>query len=420
VGNLPPTAVIDSIRPNPALPGAAVEFKGHGTDSDGGDIFAYSWRSNIDGLLSSSASFSTTALSTGQHTIYFKVQDDMGSWSTETSAHIDVTQQALNIEHIYVALMYGADFRKSEYISMIEGMGAYQEGGAWKYTNLSNGKTFIIHFVTNMEDAKLALYTENANVILGGHSNYGLGGLFVKSGDTIPKITTVYYIDDDRIWNYSTPTIGVSVRGMIYSQAYPNWWPELQDGTIGIMPYDFNDPRGNPPYNYFITYKIPGDPTLYKIETVWQSAVERYPTAGKTPWYSADGSTPSPTNPAHAEYFITNTNTGGDYGICGSNPCPKPHYGSRTIIFRKDLELDASKLKYKRLIIDTCSSNQYYLANFTRGIVFYSMNTIDGHGGLIYLKNCLQGNSNEEIWAALGGYQGSYDYYDFNKRPTEQ
>ena len=114
VGNLPPTAVIDSIRPNPALPGAAVEFAGHGTDSDGGDIFAYSWRSNIDGVLSSSASFSASTLSTGQHTIYFKVQDDMGSWSTETSAHIDVTSQALNTEHIYVALMYGAHFRKAD------------------------------------------------------------------------------------------------------------------------------------------------------------------------------------------------------------------------------------------------------------------------------------------------------------------
>ena len=77
---------------------------------------------------------------------------------------------------------------------MIEGMGAYQDGDAWKYTDLSNGKTFFIHFVTNMEDAKLALYTENANVILGGHSNYGLGGLFLESGDTAPTITTVYYL----------------------------------------------------------------------------------------------------------------------------------------------------------------------------------------------------------------------------------
>ena len=181
VGNLPPTAVIDSISPNPALPGAVVEFTGHGADSDGGDIFAYSWRSNIDGVLSSSASFSTSALSTGQHTIYFKVQDDMGSWSTETSAHIDVTHQALNTEHIYVALMYGAPL-SIYYKDLIESMGGYREGDAWKYTNLSNGKTFFIHFVTNMEDAKLALYTENATCHIGWAFQLRIGRVISEIG----------------------------------------------------------------------------------------------------------------------------------------------------------------------------------------------------------------------------------------------
>ena len=259
--------------------------------------------------------------------------------------------------------MYGAPLKIS-YIPMIESLGGYRDGDAWKYTDPSNGKTFFIHFVTNMEDAKLALYAENANVILGGHSNYGLGGLFLRPDDTVPDITTVYYIDDNRIWNYSTPTIGVSVRGLIEHQAYPNWWPEFQDGTSGIMPYDFHDPRGNPPYNYYITYKIPGDPTNYKIETVRNGAPERFPGSGATPWYSPDGSTPSATNPSHAGYFITNTDTSGYYGTCGANPCPKPHYGSRTIIFRKDLEIDVNKLKYKRLIIDTCSTIQYFVKNF--------------------------------------------------------
>jgi len=113
------------------------------------------------------------------------------------------------------------------------------------------------------------------------------------------------------------------------------------------MPYDFHDPRGNPPYNYYNTYKIPGDPTHYKIESVHNGAPERFPGSGATPWYSPDGSTPSATNPSHAGYFITNTDTSGDYGTCGANPCPKPHYGSRTIIFRKDLEIDVSKLKYR-------------------------------------------------------------------------
>jgi len=36
------------------------------------------------------------------------------------------------------------------------------------------------------------------------------------------------------------------------------------------------------------------------------------------------------------------------------------------------------------------------------------------------LKKILQGSSDEDIWASLGGYQGSYDFYDFNKCPTEQ
>jgi hypothetical protein len=127
-GNLPPTAVIDSISPNPVLPGANVDFTGHGADSDGGAVFAYSWRSSIDGDLSGSASFSTSALSTGQHTIYFKVQDDLGAWSKEESAYLDVTSQALNTEHIYLLLVYDAN--KSDYIARIQAMGAYPDGDA--------------------------------------------------------------------------------------------------------------------------------------------------------------------------------------------------------------------------------------------------------------------------------------------------
>jgi len=45
---------------------------------------------------------------------------------------------------------------------------------------------------------------------------------------------------------------------------------------------------------------------------------------------------------------------------------------------------------------------------------------VGGQGGVIYLERYLRGYSDEEIWASLGGYSGSYDYFDFNKRPTEQ
>ncbi|MEM2839899.1 MAG: clostripain-related cysteine peptidase, partial [Thermoplasmata archaeon] len=84
-----PVASIDSISPNPANLGQTVNFNGHGTDSDG-TIVAYNWRSSIDGQLSTSASFSTSTLSPGAHTIYFKVQDNDLQWSTEVQATLFV------------------------------------------------------------------------------------------------------------------------------------------------------------------------------------------------------------------------------------------------------------------------------------------------------------------------------------------
>jgi plastocyanin len=79
-----PTAYIDSVSPNPAYKGQTVSFSGHGSDPDG-TIVGYEWRSSIDGFLSSSASFSTSKLSVGTHTIYFKVKDNAGAWSPEVT-----------------------------------------------------------------------------------------------------------------------------------------------------------------------------------------------------------------------------------------------------------------------------------------------------------------------------------------------
>jgi hypothetical protein len=416
--NLPPGATIDSIDPNPARPGETVYFAGHGDDPDGGTIAAYNWRSSIDGLLSSSASFSTSQLSDGIHSIFFRVQDDKGAWSKEESASLAVMTQSSNVEHIYLILIYNA--WRELYVERIEAMGAVPEGNSWKYTNASLGKTYYIHIVEDMDSARNALYSENAHVILTGHSNYGMGGIFKKPDESLGLIEDLYYIDDVRMWAYSSPWVGVSVRGMIGSQAYPNWWPEFQDGTSGIMPYDFGDPRGDPPYNYYIRYRVPGDPTYYRVESVHNSAPERFPGSGAAPWFSQDGNVPTPTNPDHRQYYITNTDTSGNYGTCGSRPCPKSHYSGRTIVFRKDLEVDVSRLRYKRLMVDTCTSANYYLDTFQRGIVFFTKENTDGNGTFIYLENYLKGRSDEELWALLGAYQGIFDYYDFNKRPSEQ
>lgn len=78
--NLRPTAVIDAIAPAPAEQGQLVTFTGHATDVDG-SIAAYEWSSSRDGVLSTSASFTSSTLSVGAHVISFRARDDAGLWS---------------------------------------------------------------------------------------------------------------------------------------------------------------------------------------------------------------------------------------------------------------------------------------------------------------------------------------------------
>jgi hypothetical protein len=89
--NLIPTALIDSINPNPeAIEGDVVSFSGHGEDSDG-LIVAYDWNSSLDGFLSNSSSFSTSTLSAGTHTISFKVKGNDNAWSEEVEILLTIS-----------------------------------------------------------------------------------------------------------------------------------------------------------------------------------------------------------------------------------------------------------------------------------------------------------------------------------------
>jgi len=80
--NQPPAAYIDLVSPANVAPGETVSFVGHGVDPDG-SIAAYNWQSSLDGDLSTSASFTTSSLSQGTHTVWFRVQDDKGVWSKQ-------------------------------------------------------------------------------------------------------------------------------------------------------------------------------------------------------------------------------------------------------------------------------------------------------------------------------------------------
>ncbi len=465
------------------------------------------------------------------------------------SSPANAATTVLETEHIYVCWLYGPNVSGTRGLtSFLQKLGARKKGSLWTYTNASLQKAFVIHLVSDFAGMKQALYTEDAHVVINGHSNYGMGGVFATAAELgRQKIAAIRYIDDVRLLTYSSPWIAVNVPKIREHQSYPNWWPVFQDGTSGIMPYDFDDPRGLPPFNYCLTYQLPGDPTHYKIETVENSYLERFPGCDHPAWYAPDGSAPDPANPEHLQYFLTYTNKAFDYAgvwtkadsarsfygdnflyapagqglnqvgwffsipapgnysisacwpawsrntsaafytvthaagtktvkvnqklnagrwkklgvftfdtgeyavvltdqssarqtfvvadairitsatdaaafdqVVDNGPCPAPHFGKKTIVFRKQLEIEPSQLRYKRLYYDGCFSGPYYLGTFQRGISFYTVDDSEGTGYTSYLKAYLGGKTDEEIWAAVQQVQAVYDYFDFGKPPTDQ
>ncbi len=89
---IPPLSYIDSVSAAQVYVGQSIKFSGHGISSIG-EIVAYNWRSNINGDLSKQASFETSTLSAGAHTVWFKVQDNYGNWSNEVGTNVNVLAQ---------------------------------------------------------------------------------------------------------------------------------------------------------------------------------------------------------------------------------------------------------------------------------------------------------------------------------------
>lgn len=88
-GDWEPIATIVSITPVIAKQGDAITFEGSAVDADG-YVTEYRWHSSIDGYLSDQLAFTTSALSPGKHTIYFRAKDDNGTWSDDAEARIYV------------------------------------------------------------------------------------------------------------------------------------------------------------------------------------------------------------------------------------------------------------------------------------------------------------------------------------------
>ncbi|MEW5746920.1 MAG: PKD domain-containing protein, partial [Nitrospirota bacterium] len=230
------------------------------------------------------------------------------TYSADAVKFVYVPDQPPVTEDIYVALGYNFKNMKPPYEEMLQGMGATYANGVWTYHNRALNESFRVRFIEDMEAFKQALRTEGAHIIYSGHSNYGLGAVFGTLTETASQtIENIRYIDDARILNTSSPVFPVSMKSLRTTQAFPYWWPLFQDGTSGIMPYTFGDPRGAPPYNYYITYQVPGDPTFYKVDSARRNPIIRYFDSSTPAWYSSTGTPPDPANTDHQKYFIVNT-----------------------------------------------------------------------------------------------------------------
>jgi len=278
------------------------------TDMSLGIVTEWLWDFG-DGQTSTESNPSHEYVTPGLYTVSLTVTNASGPDTKIRENYINILQSA---ENIYVGHGYSGDglFKKrtSEHL---RDLGAVEDNGVFVYTSTEKNVTYFIHFVETPEAMDQALREEGAHIVFNGHSNFGFGATFADEGEfAAQQIDDIYYIDDDRFTNFSTDMVSTKVDGMKYGQAYPNWEPRFKDGTSGIMPYTFSE--GLPPYNYYLTYQIPGDPLVYKVELSNGDYLERFPDSNTPAWYSSDGSPPDPV--ANPEYFITNTDP--DYNRC--------------------------------------------------------------------------------------------------------
>jgi len=73
--------------------GENVRFEAYGADSDG-TILEYQWRSNPEKISSTQKTFTKDDLAVGEYTIYLKVKDDDGGWSSEVSTTLTIESDA--------------------------------------------------------------------------------------------------------------------------------------------------------------------------------------------------------------------------------------------------------------------------------------------------------------------------------------
>ena len=256
-----PTAHIDYISPNPALHNECVVFIGNGTDD--GTIKRYVWRSSIDGILQNSSSYiffsqcyyqpfqsrgNDQFLSNGTHTIYLKVQDDLGAWSDEVSEILAVNGRPMaRVVSIFanpavegdsiLFVGYGTDdvtVEKYMWTSFTDGEIFSGSSPTFTYSTLSVGTHIILLKVQDNEGAWSELVSMEITILRD------------TDGDMVPDMNDTFPNDSNE-WN-DTDEDGIGDNSDSFpndpsaskdsdSDGYPDKWNEKmteEDSTTGL------------------------------------------------------------------------------------------------------------------------------------------------------------------------------------------
>lgn len=136
VTNNPPTATILSPTNNSSFyPGAAINFNGVGADAeDATSALSYQWSCNEHGDLSTSSTFTSSALVAGFHTITFEVTDSVGAVNTTTQS-VTIFVGNYNPTATITSPANGTSYNMGQVI-LFQGSGTDTEDGSLTGANL--------------------------------------------------------------------------------------------------------------------------------------------------------------------------------------------------------------------------------------------------------------------------------------------
>jgi hypothetical protein len=263
-------------------------------------------------------------------------------------------------QEMFVAFAYPASQEQAAVEMMLRIMGASQQDSTtWTITE---GVTdWTIHLERSAANMDRGLRTPGAVVVYGGHSNYGLGGVFSDLPD-LSQIEEIVNLQD--FYNYGGPHAAISYAYLRDTQAYPN---------LTVSPTEMAQTQVN--------YEVPilGGPRFPNDDGVGIGDTFTLHGSGENAYHYTYGGT---------AYLIVSA---------GAADLPSP-----------------DEMQYDILFIKSCNSGRYYIENFQRGGFFYTVDNVYTEDMVptvdLFVKHILLRTPYWEIAALMDARESGHKY----------